>query len=159
MYFEYKSVNIYLKKKKNTGRSLNILHDTLLQVSLVVVVVSQFNGTSTPKGPHSAKTGDNDCNVNSSRYSLSTALCESNSLPGKVWTKCPTRPDTQGRHVEAALMNPASLLGAINSLASSLNTNTILCVVEWYLSSAGSKLYFDAASRMIFSQRLDALIL
>ncbi len=41
------------------------------------VVVSQFNGTSTPKGSHSAKTGDNDCNVNSSRYNLSTALCES----------------------------------------------------------------------------------
>ncbi len=37
-----------------------------------------------------AKTGDNDCNVNSSRYSLSTALCESNSLSGQVWTKCPT---------------------------------------------------------------------
>ncbi len=32
---------------------------------------SQFNGTSTPKGSYSAKTGDNDCNVNSSRYSLS----------------------------------------------------------------------------------------
>ncbi len=31
---------------------------------------SQFNGTSTPKGSYSAKTGDNDCNVNSSRYSL-----------------------------------------------------------------------------------------
>ncbi len=62
----------------------------------VVVVVSQFNGTSTPKGSYSAKTGDNDCNVNSSRYSLSTALCESNSLSGQVWTKCPTRLDTQG---------------------------------------------------------------
>ncbi len=61
-----------------------------------VVVVSQFNGTSTPKGSYSAKTGDNDCNVNPSRYSLSTALCESNSLSGKVWTKYPTRPDNQG---------------------------------------------------------------
>ncbi len=29
-----------------------------------MVVVSQFNGTSTPKGSYSAKTGDNDCNVN-----------------------------------------------------------------------------------------------
>ncbi len=47
---------------------------------VVVVVVSQFNGTSTPKGSYSAKTNHNDCNVNSSRYSLSTALCESNSL-------------------------------------------------------------------------------
>ncbi len=51
---------------------------------VVVVVVSQFNGTSTPKGLYSAKTGDNDCHVNSSRYNLSTALCESNSLSGQV---------------------------------------------------------------------------
>ncbi len=43
----------------------------------MVVVVSQFNGTSTPKGSYSANTGDNDCNVNSSRYSLRTAMCES----------------------------------------------------------------------------------
>ncbi len=43
----------------------------------MVVVVSQFNGTSTPKGSYSAKTGDNDCNINSSCYSLRTALCES----------------------------------------------------------------------------------
>ncbi len=49
-----------------------------------------------PIGSYSAKTGDNDCNVSSSRYSLRTALCESNSLSGQVWTKCPTRPDTQG---------------------------------------------------------------
>ncbi len=63
---------------------------------VVMVVVSQFNGTSTPKGSYSAKTGDNDCNVNSSRYSLRNALCESNSLSGQVWTKCPTTPDTQG---------------------------------------------------------------
>ncbi len=27
------------------------------------LIVSQFNGTSTPKGSYSAKTGDNDCNV------------------------------------------------------------------------------------------------
>ena len=30
---------------------------------VVVVVVSHFNGTSTPIGSYSAKTGDNDCNV------------------------------------------------------------------------------------------------
>ncbi len=65
-------------------------------VLLIEDVVSQFNGTSRPKGSYSAKTGDNDCNVNSSHYSLSTALCESNSLSGQVWTKCQTRPDTQG---------------------------------------------------------------
>ncbi len=40
-------------------------------------VLSKFNGTSTPKGSYRAKKGDNDCNVNSSYYSLSTALCES----------------------------------------------------------------------------------
>ncbi len=44
---------------------------------VMVMMVSQFNGTSTPKGSYRAKTGDNDCNVNSSRCSLSTALCES----------------------------------------------------------------------------------
>ncbi len=42
-----------------------------------VWVCSKFNGTSTPKGSYRAKTGDNDYNVNSSRHSLSTALCES----------------------------------------------------------------------------------
>ncbi len=45
-------------------------------VVAVVVVVSQFNGTSTPKWSYRAKTGDNGCNVNSSHYSLSTVLCE-----------------------------------------------------------------------------------
>ncbi len=35
---------------------------------MVVVGVSQFNGTSTPKGLYIAKTGDNDCNVNSSGH-------------------------------------------------------------------------------------------
>ncbi len=86
----------------------------MIQASYIsVVVVSQFNGTSTPKGSYSAKTGDNDFKVNSSRYSLSTKLCESNSLSGQVWTKCPTRPDTQGRQVEAALMHPWIILSTI----------------------------------------------
>ncbi len=40
-------------------------------------VLSKFNGTSTPKRSYRAKTGDNDYNVNSIHYSLSTALCES----------------------------------------------------------------------------------
>ncbi len=39
-------------------------------------VLSKFNGALTPKGSYRAKTGD-DCNVDSSRYRLSTALCES----------------------------------------------------------------------------------
>ena len=51
-----------------------------------VVVVSQFNGTSTPKGSYSAKSDDNDCNVNSSRYSISI-LINSN-----VWEQFAIRP-------------------------------------------------------------------
>ncbi len=39
---------------------------------VVVVVVSQFYGTSTPKGSYSAKTGDNDCNVNSLQFKYCT---------------------------------------------------------------------------------------
>ncbi len=48
----------------------------LLEFSKSVSVI-KFNGTSTPKGSYRAITGDNGCNVNSSHYSLSTALCES----------------------------------------------------------------------------------
>ncbi len=44
---------------------------------MMMMRVSQFYGTSTPKGSYRAKTGDNDYNVNSSRYSLRTVLCES----------------------------------------------------------------------------------
>ncbi len=33
-----------------------------------------------PRVIYSAKTGDNDCNVNPSRYSLSTALCSKQEL-------------------------------------------------------------------------------
>ncbi len=77
-----------------------IIWDLCLVVEYIwgslVVVVSQFNGTSIPKGSYSAKTGDNDCKLNSSRCSLRTALCETKSLSCQVWTKCPTRPDTRG---------------------------------------------------------------
>ncbi len=73
---------------------------------VVVVVVSQFNGTSTPKGSYSAKTGDNDCNSNSSRYSLRTALCESIRYQAK--SEQNVRQDLIPRvhHGEAALMYP-----------------------------------------------------
>ncbi len=50
--------------------------DPHIYISLVRVI-PKFNGTSTPKGSYSAKNGDNDCNVNSIRYSVRTALCES----------------------------------------------------------------------------------
>ncbi len=35
-----------------------------------MMMISQFNAASTPKGSYRVKSGDNDCNVNSSHYSL-----------------------------------------------------------------------------------------
>ncbi len=72
------------------------------------MMVSQFNGTSTPKGSYSAKTGDNDCNVNSSRYSLRTALCE--SIRYKAKSEQNVRQDLipRVRHGEAALTDPST---------------------------------------------------
>ncbi len=66
----------------------------------------KFNGTSTPKGSYRAKTGDNDCNVNSSHYSLSTALCESIRYQAKAEQN--VRQDLIPRvgHGEAALSTP-----------------------------------------------------
>ncbi len=68
-------------------------------------MISKFNGISTPKGSHRAKTGDNDCNVNSSRYSLSTALCQSIRYQAK--SELNVRQDliSRVRH-EAALYTP-----------------------------------------------------
>ncbi len=76
------------------------------QGMVVVVVVSQFNGTSTPKGSCSAKTGDNDCNVNSSRYRLRTALCESIRYQAKSEQNVRKDLIPRVRHGEAALMHP-----------------------------------------------------
>ncbi len=69
-------------------------------------MLSKFNGTSTPKGSYRAKTGDNDCNVKSSHYSLSTALCESIRYQAK--SKQNVRQDLtpRVRHGEAALAPP-----------------------------------------------------
>ncbi len=69
-----------------------------------MVVVSQFNGTSTPKGSYSAKTGDNDCNVNSSHYSLRTALCESIRYEAKSEQNVPQDLIPKERHAKAALI-------------------------------------------------------
>ncbi len=71
-------------------------------VVVVVVVVSQFNGTSTPKGSYSAKTGD-DCNVNSSHYSLRTTLCEIIRYQAKSEQNVRQDLIPRVRHVEAAL--------------------------------------------------------
>ena len=69
-------------------------------------MISQFNGTSTTRGSYSATTGDNDCNVNSSRYSLRTALCES------IWDQAKSEQNVRQdlisrvRYGEIALMHP-----------------------------------------------------
>ncbi len=69
-------------------------------------VLSKFNGTSTPKGSYRAKTGDNDCNVNSSHHSLSTALCESIRHQAKPEQNVRQDPIHRVRHGEAALCTP-----------------------------------------------------
>ncbi len=66
-----------LKYGKLRPGSQALYWNVLLSSIFIEWVLSKFNGTSTPKGSYRAKTGDNDYNVNSSRYSLSTALCES----------------------------------------------------------------------------------
>ncbi len=78
-------------------------------------MLSKFNGTSAPKGSYRAKTGDNDCNVNSSRYSLSTALCE--SICSQVKSEQNVRQDLipRVRHVEAALYTPLQGMGHLST--------------------------------------------
>ncbi len=71
-----------------------------------VWVISKFNGTSTPKGSYRAKTGDNDYNVNSSRYSLRAALCESIRYQAKSKQNIRQDPIPRVRQGEAALCTP-----------------------------------------------------
>ncbi len=66
-------------------------------------MLSKFNGTSTPKGSYRAKTGDNDCNANSSRYRLSTALCESIRYQAKSEQNVRQDLIPRVRHGEAAI--------------------------------------------------------
>ncbi len=82
-------------------------------------VLSKFNGTSTPKGSYRAKTGDNDCKVNSSHYSLSTALCESIRYQAK--SEQNVRQDLIPRvgHGEAAVSTPRCTLNLRSQLSSS----------------------------------------
>ncbi len=72
----------------------------------MVMIISHFNGTSTPKGSYHVKTGDNDCNVNSSRYSLRTTLCETICYQGKSEQNVRQDLIPRLRHGEAALMHP-----------------------------------------------------
>ncbi len=71
-------------------------------------MISRFNGTSTPKGSYLAKTGDNDCNVNSSHYSLRTALCESICYQAKSEQNARQDLIPMVRHGEASLMHPGT---------------------------------------------------
>ena len=70
-----------------------------------------LTSTSTPKGSYRAKTGDNDCNINSSRYSLRTALCESIRYQAKSEQNVRQDLIPMVRHGEAALMHPEILKG------------------------------------------------
>ncbi len=45
--------------------TLRVIIEDTVHRCVMVVVVSQFNGTTTPNGSYSAKTGDNGCNVKS----------------------------------------------------------------------------------------------
>ncbi len=75
-------------------------------------VLSKFKGTSTPKGSYRAKTGDNDCNVNWSHYSLSTALCESIRYQAKSEQNVRQGLIPRVGHGEAALSTPQSHQGS-----------------------------------------------
>ncbi len=91
-----------------------------VQLCIIAVsewVLSKFNGTSTPKGSYRAKTGDNDCNVNSSHYSLSTALCVSIRYQAK--SEQNVRQDLIPRvgHGEAALSTPCIMHSRFLSIA------------------------------------------
>ncbi len=69
------------------------------------MVISQFNGKSTPKGSYSAKTGDNDCNVNSSRYSLVLHCVRAIRYQAKSEQNVRQDLIPRVRHGEAALMH------------------------------------------------------
>ncbi len=73
---------------------------------MMMMMISQFNGTSTPKGSYSPKTGDNDCNVNSSPHTLRTALCKSICYQAKSEQNVRQDPIPSVRHGETALMHP-----------------------------------------------------
>ncbi len=100
-------------------------------------MLSQFNGTSTPKGSYRAKTGYNDCNVNSSLYSLSTALCESIRYQAKSEQNVRQDLIPRVRHGEAALCTPTALnhkSGPFSSI-STVNGSTIMKIQFSYAYS------------------------
>ncbi len=86
-----------------------------------MMMVSQFNGTATPKGSYSAKTGDNDCNVNSIRHSLRTALCERIRYQAKSEQNVRQDPIPRVRYGEAALMHPFTDMCSFTDVCSFLS--------------------------------------
>ncbi len=90
-------------------------------------MVSQFNGTSTPKGSYSVKTGDNDCNVNSSCYSLHCAreIRYQAKSEQNVWQD----PIPRVRHREAALLHLSFLLE--EKYWKTFNASTQSCTKVW----------------------------
>ncbi len=83
----------------------------MMMVSQFNGTSTQFNGTSTPKGSYRAKTGDNDCGVNSSRYSLRTTLCESICYQAKSEQNVRQDLIPRVRHGEAHLMHLSKIAG------------------------------------------------
>ncbi len=94
---------------------------------MMMMMVSQFNGTSAPKGSCSATTGDNDCNVNSSRYSPRTALCESIHYQAKSEQNVRQDLIPRVRHEETALMHRV-----IKQIFILINVHTLDTMVSYY---------------------------
>ncbi len=81
---------------------INLLHMLLIWL---MMMISQFNSTSTPKGSYSVKTGVN-CPM--SLNSLRTALCESIHYQAKSEQNLRQDLIPRVRHGEAALVHPAT---------------------------------------------------
>ncbi len=95
----------------------------MMMMMMMMMMISHFNSTSTPKGSYRAKTGDNDCNVtvNSSRYSLRTALCESICYQAKSEQNVQQDLIPRVHHGEAALMHPSAMLNCDTILSNGIH--------------------------------------
>ncbi len=111
-------------------------------------VLSKFNDTSTRRGSYRAKTGDNDSNVNSSRYSLSTALCESIHYQAKSEQNVRQDLIPRVRHVEAELSLKTSISIAENIKLNSAGTRTYPCYTPC-VTRNGSKMFPSSITRDI----------
>ena len=86
--------------------SLYNLHVTSMNcMSMWVRVISKFNGTSTPKGSLPKQVIMIATSIQVAIQSKNCTVWE-HLLSGQVWTKCPTRPDTQGAPREGCSLHP-----------------------------------------------------